>query len=53
VSWTAQDPPGPASAALKSVACPSPTDCFAVGATSTEPGPTTYPLSAPLVERFR
>jgi hypothetical protein len=53
VSWAAQDPPGPASAALESVACPAASDCLAVGTTSTEPGPTTYPLSAPLIDRLR
>ena len=52
VSWAAQDPPGPGSASLESVACPTTTDCLAVGATNPEPGPTTYPLSAPLIERL-
>ena len=52
VSWAAQNPPGPASASLESVACPTASDCFAVGATNTEPGPTTYPLSAPFIDRF-
>jgi hypothetical protein len=52
LSWAAQNPPGPANASLESVACPTASDCFAVGTTSTEPGPTTYPLSAPLIERF-
>ena len=53
VLWTAQNPPGPVSASLESMACPTASDCFAVGTTSTEPGPTTYPLSAPLIERLQ
>jgi hypothetical protein len=51
-AWTAQNPPGPPAATLESVSCPSASECVAVGATTTEPGPTTYPLSAPLIERY-
>ena len=51
-SWAAQNPPGLADASLESVACATASDCFAVGTTSTESGPTTFPLSAPLIERF-
>lgn len=52
ISWAAQRPPGLTDASLESVACSTASQCFAVGTTSTEPGPTTFPLSAPLVERF-
>jgi hypothetical protein len=52
LSWAAQNPPGLPSASLESVACPTVSDCFAAGATSTDSGPTTFPLSAPLIERF-
>ena len=50
--WAAQNPPGLSSASLESVACPTVSDCFAAGTTSTDSGPTTFPLSAPLIERF-
>lgn len=52
LTWSAENPPGLPNASLESVACPTASDCFAVGATSTEPGPTTYPLTAPFIERF-
>jgi hypothetical protein len=52
LGWAAQVPPGPSNASLESVACPAVSDCFAVGATSNQLGPTNYPLSAPLIDRF-
>ena len=36
----------------ESVPCPSASDCFAVGATRTETA-ATFPLSAPLLDRFK
>jgi hypothetical protein len=46
------EPARPSGASLESVARPTASDCFAVGAASSEPGPTTYPLSAPFIDRF-
>jgi hypothetical protein len=47
----AQKPPGLPTASLESVACPSASDCFAVGG-SPGRGPDTLSLSASLIERF-